>query len=203
MQPSGRPMRAPLVWSSDGQSSKDVTDEILCARAEHHFVSIWRSMIRRTSSATEMSSRAASFRKNVNCGSVNEIICFVMASASTAFQCVQCAIAECAKFTLGNRFGLLCLAKDVLLRHDASPFTREQHGLRKVERVPSRAEQVNKGVVLVAAGGSLSCGLAETKSGGDHSWIDVWLVDFFVGGSLLRHLDTIPQVSPEVSNGLG
>jgi hypothetical protein len=44
-----------------------------------HFclISMWRSMIRRTSSAMEMPSRAASRFKYARCGSVNEIICLV------------------------------------------------------------------------------------------------------------------------------
>ena len=43
----------------------------------HLAVSMWRSMMRRTSSAMEMPSRFASRIKNFRCGSVNEIICLV------------------------------------------------------------------------------------------------------------------------------
>lgn len=44
----------------------------------HFAVSIWRSMMRRTSSAMEMPRRFASLIRNFLCGSVNEIICLVM-----------------------------------------------------------------------------------------------------------------------------
>lgn len=48
-------------------------------RLAGHFVfSICRSMMRRTSSAMEIPSRFASRLRNVRCGSVNEIICFVI-----------------------------------------------------------------------------------------------------------------------------
>lgn len=46
-----------------------------------HLLSMWLSMIRRTSSAIEMPRRLASRFKNARCGSVNEIICFVMESS--------------------------------------------------------------------------------------------------------------------------
>ena len=45
--------------------------------SSRHGRSMWASMMRRTNSATEMSRRLASFFKNFNWGSVNEIICFV------------------------------------------------------------------------------------------------------------------------------
>lgn len=44
----------------------------------HALDSMWASMMRRTSSAIEMPRRLASLFKKVRCGSVKEIICFVM-----------------------------------------------------------------------------------------------------------------------------
>lgn len=57
--------------------------QVLCLQSRHdkvvhHFRSMCASMMRLTSSAIETPRRVASFFRNFNWGSVNEIICFVM-----------------------------------------------------------------------------------------------------------------------------
>lgn len=61
----------------DRQSAKDATRHVDKA-CRSHFVSMWASMMRRTSSAMEIPRRLASRFRKALCGSVNEIICFVM-----------------------------------------------------------------------------------------------------------------------------
>jgi hypothetical protein len=63
---------------NDREPSEDHADQIFRGWLKHHFASICASMMRLTSSAMEMPRRLASRIRNFRCGSLNEIICFVI-----------------------------------------------------------------------------------------------------------------------------
>jgi hypothetical protein len=80
----------------------------------YRFASIWASMMRRTSSASEMPRRFASRLRNARCGSVKEIICFVMGLLAAVE-----APSSCAKL-LGQ------FRRHVLMRENESCDARAQ-----------------------------------------------------------------------------
>lgn len=78
----------------------------------HFMLSIWRSMMRLTSSASEIPSRLASRFRNWRCGSVNEIICLTMIfSIATDFPCQFLQIRKCSQSERDSLIVLASLSK--------------------------------------------------------------------------------------------
>lgn len=87
--------------------------------------SMWVSTMRLTSSAIEMPSRLASRFRNILCGSVNEIICFVIVERCHYFQQQGCAAIRQVYKSLHSRyqsFKCVLVGRHGLVSFNASSF---------------------------------------------------------------------------------
>lgn len=111
-------------------------------QATHHFFSMWVSMMRRTSSATEIPSRFASFLKKAICGSVNEIICLVIPSVFVVVD-VSGLTAEFSEQLFGIRFGSPLSAHAAVFTHNAYAFACKAYGSCEMPQGPILLDQLH------------------------------------------------------------